>query len=71
MLTVPCVHAQITVKRYADAQPALASESKKDIQDGYTLEQLDVYGLENGVEKVVVHNVSEHSDLQWHGYLGG
>ncbi|KAI0952601.1 hypothetical protein AcV7_008349 [Taiwanofungus camphoratus] len=25
-------------------------------KDGYTLEQLDVYGLENGVEKVVVHN---------------
>ncbi|KAH9951853.1 ChaC-like protein [Amylocystis lapponica] len=26
-------------------------------KDGYTLEMLDVYGIEDGIEKVVVHNV--------------
>ncbi|KAI0921368.1 hypothetical protein AcW2_006360 [Taiwanofungus camphoratus] len=31
-------------------------------KDGYTLEQLDVYGLENGVEKVVVHNREDDAE---------
>jgi len=32
------------------------------IQDGYTLETLDIHTIEDGVEKVIIHNVRTSSD---------
>ena len=32
------------------------------MQDGYTLETLDIHTIEDGVEKVIIHNVRTSSD---------
>ena len=39
------------------------------MQDGYTLETLDIHTIEDGVEKVIIHNVRTSPDDQYNIHL--
>lgn len=36
----------------------MSQKTYPSVQDGYTMETIDIYGIEGGIEKIIIHGVS-------------